>query len=108
MVTDVQGSRYELVADNDYNNRHTIFRHISDIKLYKPKQHPQKYHTLPSTQSRRKYSSLNNIPANPASNDTASPHATRYGPDRTSHNQTATTSTSRTPNTKTQTRERWT
>lgn len=41
MVTDVQGSRYELVADNDYNNRHTIFRHISDIKLYKPKQHPK-------------------------------------------------------------------
>ena len=36
MVTDVQGSRYELVADNDHNNAHTIFRHISDIKLYKP------------------------------------------------------------------------
>ena len=39
MVTDVQGSCYELVADN-YNNVHTIFRHISDIKLCKPYQHP--------------------------------------------------------------------
>ena len=41
MVTDVQGSRCELVADNDYNNAHSIFRHISDIKLYKPYQHPK-------------------------------------------------------------------
>ena len=44
MVTDVQGSRYELVADNDHNNVHTIFRHISDIKSYKPYQRPQRYH----------------------------------------------------------------
>ena len=33
MVTDEPGSCYELVADNDYNNMHTIFRNISDIKL---------------------------------------------------------------------------
>ena len=31
MVTDVQGSCYELVAD-DCNNMYTIFRQISDIK----------------------------------------------------------------------------
>ena len=47
MVTDVQCSRYELVADNDYHNARTIFRHISDIKLYKPYQHPQRYHPHP-------------------------------------------------------------
>ena len=47
MVTDVQDSRYKLVADNDYNNMHTIFRNISDIKLYKPYQHPQRYHPHP-------------------------------------------------------------
>ena len=48
MVTDVQGSRYELVADNDHNNAHFIFRHISDMKLYKPYQHPQRYYPPPS------------------------------------------------------------
>ena len=47
MVTDVQGSRYELVADNDYNNMHTIFRHISDIELYKHYQPPPKGITPP-------------------------------------------------------------
>ena len=41
MVTDVQGSRYELVADSDHNNAHSIFRHVSDRKLYKPYQHPK-------------------------------------------------------------------
>ena len=46
-ITDVQGSRYELVADNDYYNMHTIFRHINDIKLYKPYQHSQRYHPYP-------------------------------------------------------------
>ena len=51
-VTDVQGSRYELVADNDYSNMYTIFRHISEIKLYKPYQHPQRYH-LPSPDTNR-------------------------------------------------------
>ena len=47
MVTDIQGSRYELVADNDHKTAHSIFRHISDIKLYKPHQHPQRYHPHP-------------------------------------------------------------
>ena len=47
MVTDVRGSCYELVADNDHNNVHTIFKHISDIRLYKPYQHPQRYHPHP-------------------------------------------------------------
>ena len=47
MVTDVQGSRYEVVADNGHNNAHSIFRHISDIKLYKPYQYPQRYHPPP-------------------------------------------------------------
>ena len=100
MVTDVQGSRYELVADDDHNNAHTIFRHISDIKLYKPYQHPQKYHS--PTQSRHKYRSLNNTPANPGFNDTASPYTAPFGPDHTSYNKTATIPISRPPNTNTQ------
>ena len=75
MVTDVQGSRYELVADNDLNNAHSIFRHISDIKLYKPYQHPQRYQP---PQSRHKYSSLNNTPANPACHTL--PHLVRIIP----------------------------
>ena len=107
MVTDVQDSLYELIADNDYNNMHSIFRHISDIKLYKPYQHHQRYH--PPTQSRHKYSSLNNTPADPAPNDTASPYAASFGPDHTPYNKTATTSISRPPNTNTTNeRERWT
>ena len=102
MVTDVQDSCYELVADNDYNNMHTIFRNISDIKLYKPYQHPQRYHPHP-TRSRHIYSSLNNTPANPTFDDTAS----QFGPDHSSYNKTATTPISRPPNTNTQrTREK--
>ena len=111
MVTDVQGSRYELVADNDHNNTHTIFRHISDIKLYKPYQHSQRYHPPLPTQSRHQYSSLNNTSANPAFNDTASPYTAPFGPDHTSYNKTTTMPISRPPNTNTQqTRERggWT
>ena len=83
MVTYVQGSRYELVADNDYNNVHTIIRHISDIKQYKPYQHPQRYHSPSPTQSTHKYSSLNNTYANPAFNDTASPYTAPFGMDHT-------------------------
>ena len=47
MVTDVQGSLYELVAGNDHNNAHSIFRQISDIKLYKRYQYPQRYYPPP-------------------------------------------------------------
>ena len=104
MVTDVQGSCYEIVTDNDHNNAHTIFRHISDIKLYKPYQHPQK---CSPPHSRHKYSSLNNTPANPAFNDTVSPYTAPFGPDHTSYIKTATIPISRPPNTNTQqTRER--
>ena len=109
MVTGVQGSRYELVADNDHNNVHSIFRHISDIKLYKPYQHPQRYY--PPTQSRHKYSSLNNTPANPASYDTASPYTAPFSENHTSYHKTAIISISKPPNTNTQQtreRERWT
>ena len=105
MVTDVQGSRYELVADNDHNNAHTIFRNISDTKLYKPYQHPPKVSA--PTQSRHKYSSLNNTPVNPAFNDTASPYTAPFSPDYTPYNRIATIPISRPPNTNTQqTRER--
>ena len=99
MVTDVQGSRYVLVADNDHNNAHTIFRHISDIKLYKLYQHPQRYRPPTPTQSIHKYSSLNNTPANPAFNDTASLYTNPFGLDHTSYNKTTTIPISRPPNT---------
>ena len=55
MVTDVQGSHYELAADNNHNNAHTIFRHISDIKLYKPYQHPQRYQVQTQVQLPKQY-----------------------------------------------------
>ena len=104
MVTDVQGSCYELVAD-DCNNMYTIFRQISDIKNI------QTLSTLPKVspppQSRHKYSSQNNTPANPAFNDTASSYAAQFGSDHTPYNKTATTPISRPPHTNTQqTRER--
>ena len=34
-VTDVQGSRYELVKESETDNSWPIFRHINDIKPYK-------------------------------------------------------------------------
>ena len=95
---------YKVAAMN-YNNVYTIFRHISDIKLYKPYQHSQRYHI--SIQSRHKYSSLNNTPSNAAFNDIASPYTAPFGPDHTSYNKTATTPISRPPHTnKQQTREK--
>ena len=43
-VTDIRGSRYELVKDTDYDNSQPIYRHLNDIKKYRscptPKIHP--------------------------------------------------------------------
>ena len=68
--------------------------------------HPKVSPTQP-TQSRYKYSSLNNIPANPTFNDTASAYNAPFGLDHIFYNKTATAPISRTPNTNTQeTKER--
>ena len=54
-VTDVQGSRYELVKETDYDNSKKIYRHLNDIKKYHscPK---AKVHVTPSL--RRRHHSL--------------------------------------------------
>ena len=69
-VTDIRGSRYELVKDTDYDNSQPIYRHLNDIKKYRscptPKIHPTPpLRTLPQRRH-RSFGRIDTTPQTPA------------------------------------------